>query len=64
MKKLLLGFALSVLVATTGFAQSAEELTDVEFYGYKVTHHMGAMVQHIDEFGFNTFDKLFVSYKN
>jgi hypothetical protein len=33
-----------------------QELTDVEFYGYKVTHHMGAMVQHMDKFGFNTFD--------
>jgi hypothetical protein len=31
-------------------------LTDVDFYGYKVTHHMGAMIQHIEEFGFNTFD--------
>jgi hypothetical protein len=33
-----------------------QEPTDVEFYGYKVTHHMGAMVQHMDKFGFNTFD--------
>jgi hypothetical protein len=56
MKKLLLTLALTVLVATTGFAQSGEELTDVEFYGYKVVHHMGAMIQHLDKFGFNTFD--------
>jgi hypothetical protein len=37
-------------------AQEQENLTDVEFYGYKVTHHMGAMVQHMEKFGFNTFD--------
>ena len=28
----------------------------MEYYGYKITHHMGAMVQHIEKFGFNTFD--------
>ena len=38
------------------FAQDKDDLTDVEFYGYKVTHHMGAIVQHIDKFGFNKFD--------
>ena len=56
MKKIFLTLALSILVATTGFAQQSGELTDVEFYGYKVTHHMGAMIQHLDKFGFNTFD--------
>ena len=45
-----------MIVALSGLAHAAEEFTDVEFIGYKVTHHMGAMVQHIDEFGFNTFD--------
>ena len=43
------------LCATPVMAQD-QELTDVEFYGYKVTHHMGAIVQHMDKFGFNTFD--------
>ena len=37
-------------------ATAQGQLSDVEFYGYKVTHHMGAMVQHIEKFGFNTFD--------
>jgi hypothetical protein len=37
-------------------AQADKHLSDVEFYGYKVTHHMGAMIKHIDRFGFNTFD--------
>lgn len=55
MKKLLLGILISIF-ATTAWAQPAEKLTDVEFYGYKVTHHMGAMVQHIEKFSFNTFD--------
>ena len=56
MKKLLLTLILSLCVATISFAQTKGEPTDVEFYGYKVTHHMGAMVQHMDKFGFNTFD--------
>lgn len=46
---------LVVAVFAAGDAK-AQEMTDVEFYGYKVTHHMGAMIKHIDEFGFNTFD--------
>jgi hypothetical protein len=33
-----------------------KHLSDVELYGYKVTHHMGAMIKHIEKFGFNTFD--------
>ncbi len=36
--------------------QADNHLTDVQFYGYKITHHMVAMVKHLDEFGFNTFD--------
>jgi len=32
------------------------DLPDWRSYGYKVTHHMGAMIQHIEQFGFNTFD--------
>ena len=48
---------LTLLIASLGCGfVAAEELSDVEFYGYKVTHHMGAMVQHIEKFGFNTFD--------
>jgi hypothetical protein len=46
----------SVIAASAGSAALAEDLTDVEFYGYKVAHHMGAMIQHIEKFGFNTFD--------
>jgi hypothetical protein len=56
MKKIFLALILCLCVATISFAQTEGELTDVEFYGYKVTHHMGAMVQHMDKFGFNTFD--------
>jgi|GEM_PF-5531382 len=33
MKKLLLTLALSVLVATTGFAQEQVNLPDVQYYG-------------------------------
>ena len=47
---------LTLFSGPAAWAQSNTEPTDVEFYGYKVTHHMGAMVQHIEKFGFNTFD--------
>ena len=53
MRLLVAGFLMSAF--TAGLA-AGQELTDVEFYGYKVTHHMGAMIQHLDKFGFNTFD--------
>ena len=32
------------------------DLPDVQYVGYKIVHHMGATVEHIREFGFNTFD--------
>jgi len=56
MKKLLLTLALSVIIASTGFAQMSEGLPDVQYYGYKIVHHMGAVVKHIEKFGFNAFD--------
>ena len=31
-------------------------IPDESYYGYKIVHHMGAVVEHIDKFGFNTFD--------
>jgi len=55
LQRIILTLATAFLCAAPVMAQE-QELTDVEFYGYKVTHHMGAMVQHMDEFGFNTFD--------
>jgi len=56
MKKLFITLMLMLSFTISGFAQVGEDLTNVEFYGYKVTHHMGAIVQHLDKFGFNTFD--------
>jgi hypothetical protein len=44
------------LITTTGFAQEQKNLPDAQYYGYKITHHMGAIVQHLEKFGFNTFD--------
>lgn len=52
----LLTVAIVAFVAAPALAQPTGELSDVQFYGYKITHHMGAMVQHIGQFGFNTFD--------
>ena len=56
MKKLLSTLALSFLVATTGFAQAGEDLPDEQYYGYKIVHHMGLVVEHIEKYGFNTFN--------
>ena len=55
MKKVLLTLALSVLVATTGFAQMGEDLPDWQYVGYKIVHHMSAQLEHIEEFGLNEF---------
>jgi hypothetical protein len=56
MKKILLTLVLSILITTSGFAQEQKDLPDVQYYGYKITHHMGAIVQHLEKFGFNKFD--------
>ena len=53
--KLFATLVVTTFLATVAAAQD-RVLTDVEFYGYKVTHHMGAMIEHLQEFGFNTFD--------
>ena len=37
-------------------AQTQKDLPDVQYYGYKIVHHMDAVVGHIEKFGFNTFD--------
>ena len=31
---------------------SAQDLPDVQYYGYKIVHHMSAEIKHIDQFGF------------
>jgi hypothetical protein len=56
MKKLLLALIVGFAFIGVQPVQAADDLTDTQFYGYKVTHHMGAMIQHIEKFGFNTFD--------
>lgn len=45
------GFASGVATS-----QAQTELPDVQYYGYKIVHHMGAEVDHIEKFGFNAFD--------
>ena len=32
------------------------DLPDVQYYGYKIVHHVGATVEHVQNFGFNVFD--------
>jgi hypothetical protein len=55
MKKILMGFIAAVFLLGSTWA-SAEDLPDVQYYGYKIVHHMGAVVKHIEEFGFDAFD--------
>lgn len=45
-------FSISIVVAQP----SSQDLSDAEYYGYKIVHHMTAEVDHIERFGFNTFD--------
>ena len=56
MKNKLLILALGFLVTITSFAKEQVKLPDVNYYGYKIVHHMTAEVDHIEKFGFNTFD--------
>jgi len=37
-------------------ASAPDGLPDVQYYGYKIVHHVGATIQHIERFGFNVFD--------
>jgi len=56
MKKALLTLLAFAVLANPVFAQTDEDLPDVQYYGYKIVHHMAAVVDHIEKFGFNTFD--------
>lgn len=57
MKKMLSALLVScVLVGMSAASARAQDLPDVQYYGYKIVHHMGAVVDHIEKFGFNTFD--------
>ncbi len=48
---------LSAFLSTSlPMAHGNEDLPDVQYYGYKIVHHMSAVVNHIEKFGFNTFD--------
>ncbi len=55
MKKLLLTLMI-IIAASDGFAGSSKDLPDVQYYGYKVVHHLGVQIQHMETIGFNTFD--------
>jgi len=37
-------------------ASSEQELPDWQYMGYRVVHHMTAVVEHLEKFGMNTFD--------
>jgi len=55
--KLLVAVAMGVFMCTsTVMANEQKNLPDVQYYGYKIVHHMGLEVDHIEQFGFNTFD--------
>jgi hypothetical protein len=52
-----------LLTLIVGFAfigcqpmNAAKNFTDMHYYGYKISHHMGVQVTHMKEFGFNKFD--------
>lgn len=49
-------FFSAVLAGGPSSAQDKDDLPDVQYYGYKIVHHMTAVVKHIETFGFNTFD--------
>jgi hypothetical protein len=44
------------LTGVTAVADTQKDLPEVQYIGYKVVHHMGAVVEHLENFGINTFD--------
>ena len=54
----LAGACIALTVSCGNEAPAAEhgDLPDVQYYGYKIVHHVGATVEHIRELGFNVFD--------
>ncbi len=55
--KLLVSISLAILFYMVPVqATEQKNLPDVQYYGYKIVHHMGLEVDHIEQYGFNTFD--------
>ncbi len=52
--RMMMGVVLATMV--TSSVPKAQGLPDTQYYGYKIVHHMSAVVDHIEKFGFNTFD--------
>ena len=51
----LMGVGLAILVMGSVKAE-AQGLPDVQYYGYKIVHHITSVVKHIEDHGFNKFD--------
>ena len=47
---------LTAVMSSIVSAQSKNNLPDMQYYGYKIVHHMASVVDHIEQFGFNVFD--------
>jgi hypothetical protein len=56
--KTLVSYIVLGLFVSSSFvnAQEQKNLPDEQYYGYKIVHHMSAVIEHIEKFGFNTFD--------
>lgn len=46
----------NVIVEEVAKADPMANLPDWQYVGYKVSHHMGLQMKHIEEFGYNNFD--------
>lgn len=44
------------LAGVIAVASTEKELPDWQYMGYRVVHHMTAVVEHLEKFGINTFD--------
>ncbi len=56
LKIIVLLFSLTLFQSHSVLADPQKDLPDVQYYGYKIVHHMASVVDHIEKFGFNTFD--------
>ncbi len=50
-----MGLLLTSFTGCSAMTPTLEGLPDVRNYGYKNVYHMGAVVKHMEKFGFNTF---------
>ena len=48
--------AIIILISLFVSVQAAENLPEFQYVGYRVVHHLGVQIDHMERIGFNTFE--------